>query len=109
MDGHSKRFEHQNFSGWNSPGRPGNRDTCSRMPLHYFGNGPDLVECASEKNELKVGLYTPGMQIPVRANPPDYYLVLAWNFFEKFLRKEQEFIAGGGKFILPIPEPRIVP
>ncbi len=83
--------------------------------LNYCRIGPDLIEYASEKNELKVGLCTPGMRIPVRseaearANPPDFYLVLAWNFFEEFLKKEQDYIRRGGKFILPIPEPRVVP
>ncbi|MBI2900391.1 MAG: class I SAM-dependent methyltransferase [Planctomycetes bacterium] len=83
--------------------------------LNYCGIGPDLIDYAAEKNDLKVGLYTPGMRIPVRhesearADPPDCFLVLAWNFFDEFLKKEEEFVRGGGRFILPVPEPRIVP
>ena len=38
---------------------------------------------------------------------PDYYLLLSWNFAEEFY-KNKEFIKGKRKFILPIPEPKIV-
>jgi NDP-4-keto-2,6-dideoxyhexose 3-C-methyltransferase len=39
---------------------------------------------------------------------PDYYLVLPWYFLEKFLEREQEFLARGGKCIAPLPELRVV-
>jgi len=76
--------------------------------------GPDVLEYAAEKNPLKVGLYTPGMHIPVVADehwhrdPPDYFLVLAWNFLDEFLAKERAYREQGGKFIVPVPEPRVI-
>lgn len=76
--------------------------------------GPDILEYAAEKNPLKVGLYTPGMHIPVVADehwhsdPPDYFLVLAWNFLDEFLAKERGYRERGGKFIVPVPEPRVI-
>lgn len=82
--------------------------------LNYCRIGTDILDYASEKNRLKCGLYTPGMHIPVipeqeaAANPPDYYLMLAWNFLEELLAKEKDYRARGGKFIVPIPEPRII-
>lgn len=82
--------------------------------LNYCKIGPDILEYAAEKNELKCGLYTPGMHIPViredeaRSNPPDYYLLLPWNFGEELLAKERDFRTRGGKFIVPIPEPSII-
>ena len=82
--------------------------------LNYVGLGPDLIECATEKNPLKCGYYTPGMHIPVvhedtvQARPPDYYLLLPWNFKEELLEKERDFRSKGGKFIIPIPDPHIV-
>src|SRR5207302_8990961 len=33
--------------------------------LNYFGAGADLIECLVEKNELRRGLYSPGMHIPI--------------------------------------------
>jgi len=82
--------------------------------LNFCKIGPDILDYATEKNPFKFGLYTPGMHIPVvpeesaRETPPDYYLVLAWNFFDEFVEKEREFRERGGRFVLPLPEPRVV-
>jgi len=38
----------------------------------------------------------------------DYYLALPWHFLAEFLEREQEFLAGGGQFIVPLPEVRVV-
>jgi hypothetical protein len=82
--------------------------------LNYCKIGPDMLEYAVEKNPLKCGLYTPGMHIPVidekeaASRVPDYYLLLPWNFAEELLAKEAGYRSRGGRFILPIPEPRIV-
>lgn len=82
--------------------------------LNYCHIGSDILEYATEKNPLKHGLFTPGMHIPVipeeeaRADPPDYYFVLPWNFFDEFLEKEKAYQENGGKFILPIPEPCVI-
>lgn len=34
----------------------------------------------------------------------DYFFVLPWHFNESILRREQEYISQGGKFIFPFPE-----
>jgi len=81
--------------------------------LNYCRIGPDILDYAAEKAHLKIGLYTPGMHIPVideaeaMKNPPDYFLLLAWNFKDELLHKNQAYRAQGGKFILPIPTPHI--
>lgn len=82
--------------------------------LNYCGIGPDILDYAAEKAPLKIGLFTPGTHIPVidedqaMKNPPDYFLLLAWNFKDELLKKNREFRESGGKFIIPIPHPHIV-
>lgn len=80
--------------------------------LNYCGIGTSFVDYAVEKNPLKCGLYIPGVHIPIiseeSAEMPDYYLILPWNFLDEFLNKEKQFFKNGGKFIVPIPEPRII-
>jgi len=77
------------------------------------------VEAASiaymvDDNPLKQGLYSPRFHIPVVApdelyrRPPDYLLILAWNFAESIMAKLSWYSAAGGRFIVPMPEPRIV-
>lgn len=82
--------------------------------LNYCGIDERFISYAVDKNPLKVGLYTPGAHLPVRPvsalaeQPPDYLLILAWNFADEIIEQQREYRARGGKFIIPIPEPRIV-
>ena len=67
-----------------------------------------------DKSPLKVGLYTPGTHIPVLPTEtllerqPDYVLILAWNFADEIVRQQAEYASRGGRFILPLPRPRVL-
>ncbi len=82
--------------------------------LNYCGISTDILDYVSDTTPFKQGRYTPGTHIPVFPEshfhdcPPDYTLLLAWNYADEILAKEREYRQRGGKFILPIPEPRIV-
>ncbi|WP_354069416.1 class I SAM-dependent methyltransferase [Bradyrhizobium sp. LB5.2] len=82
--------------------------------LNYCGLGSDFLDFVTEKSRLKLGRYTPGMNIEVvpddmlLKHQPDYALLLAWNFAEEIMNNLKEFSDRGGKFIIPIPTPRIV-
>ena len=82
--------------------------------LNSFGIGPDLVQKAVERNQMKVGLAIPGVRIPIaeeRADEaPDAYLVLAWNFIDEFLKNPANiaFMNDGGEFIVPVPRVEVV-
>lgn len=81
--------------------------------LNYSRIGPELVSLAVEVNQFKIGRLTPGTHIPVIdekeiKSEPDYYLLLAWNFLDHFIRKYEGFLGRGGKFIVPNPRVNIV-
>jgi methylation protein EvaC len=78
--------------------------------LNYCGIGPELIEFISDTTPIKQGKYSPGMHIPVRpyedfkADYPDTALLFAWNHKEEIIKKEQEFMKKGGKWITHIKE-----
>jgi hypothetical protein len=88
--------------------------TKGNVVLQFCGIGPDLLPCIAEVNEEKFGAFTPGTGIPIvseadaRRMNPDYMLVLPWHFRDGIVRREAEFLAGGGRLIFPFPEIEII-
>jgi hypothetical protein len=39
---------------------------------------------------------------------PEYLLVLAWNLLQEVVDQEAEHRRRGGRFIVPVPEPRVL-
>jgi SAM-dependent methyltransferase len=82
--------------------------------VNSSGIGTDLVDFVVDRNVHKQGLLMPGVHIPIRApkalldERPDYVLLLAWNFKDEIVRQQQEYLRGGGRFIVPVPEPAVV-
>ena len=75
--------------------------------LNYFGVGTETIDCLLEKNELRKGLYSPGMHIPILIEKeveekPDIYYVLAWNFKKEILKNNQNLIDQGIEFYFPV-------
>jgi len=82
--------------------------------LNYCGIGTDLLDYVVDRSPHKVGRFTPGSHLEVKpvevllSDRPDYVLILAWNFAEEIMQQQREYAATGGRFILPLPEPRVV-
>jgi len=82
--------------------------------MNYCKISSDLLDYITELNPLKIGKFSPGMHIPIveekrlLIDKPDYGLLLAWNFADEIIKNNQKFVKNGGKFIIPIPHPRIV-
>ena len=82
--------------------------------LGFLEIGPELLPYIVDRSPLKQGLFTPGTHIPVVAperlltDQPDYVLLLAWNFVDEIVAQQAEYRKRGGKFMVPVPEVRIL-
>jgi len=82
--------------------------------LNYCGINSDLIEYISDTTPIKQGKFTPGMHIPVvpyetfKSKPPDYAVLFAWNHAEEIMAKEKDFVGAGGKWIVHVPEVRVL-
>ncbi|MBU1086389.1 MAG: class I SAM-dependent methyltransferase [Candidatus Omnitrophica bacterium] len=89
--------------------------TKGNVILQYYGLDHTLIKAAAERSPEKWGKYTIGTWIPIvseeeaRRAQPDYFLVLPWAFFDEFYKREEKWRSKGGKFIVPLPEFRVVP
>lgn len=82
--------------------------------MYHFGITKEIITFIADDNPLKQGLFTPGLGIPVvdakhmYEKQPDYVVILAWNFAESIMKKHEHFLLSGGRFIVPLPELRVV-
>ncbi len=82
--------------------------------LQYFGLDNTLIDAIAERSPYKFGLKTIGTNIPIKSEEevremnPDYMLVLPWHFISEFIKREDEFLSKGGKFIVPCPTFEII-
>lgn len=82
--------------------------------LNFYGLGADVLDFVADRSTAKQGRLTPGTHLPIvgpeelTRRRPDYALLLTWNFAEEILRQQQAYRDAGGKFIVPLPEVRIV-
>jgi GDPmannose 4,6-dehydratase len=82
--------------------------------LQYFGIDSRLITAAAERNPEKFGRRTPLTGIPIiseeeaRLKKPDYFIVLPWHFKEEFVKREEDYLKSGGKFIFPLPTFEVV-
>jgi SAM-dependent methyltransferase len=83
--------------------------------LNYCNIGTEFLDYIIDTTPLKQGLYTPGMHIPVKSDKENIEkpsqqiaLLLAWNYEEAIINKEKLFLKNGGKFLIPIPTPKII-
>lgn len=88
--------------------------TKGNVVLQFCGFTPEDIPAIAEVNEEKFGRFTPGTKIPIiseaeaRARKPDYFLLLPWHFKDGILKREQDYLSNGGRFIIPFPEIEIV-
>ena len=81
--------------------------------LNYCSIDGNMLDYITEVNKLKIGTYSPGMHIPViderkaGRDKPDAALILSWNLSDSIIKNMRKR-GFGGKFIVPLPMPKVV-
>jgi len=82
--------------------------------LNYCGIGTETLDFVADRSSYKQGKYSPGQHLPIleaealAAKQPNFALLLTWNFAEEILKQQKAYQEKGGRFIVPIPTPRIL-
>ena len=82
--------------------------------INYIKAGTDTIDYVVDRNVHKQGKFMPGMHQPIvdparlLEDMPDVVLILPWNFKDEIVAQQTEFLARGGRFMVPIPEPKLL-
>ena len=82
--------------------------------LNFCPSAAARLACVLDRSPHKQGLFTPGAHVPVvspdgwEPNGATHMLITAWNFKDEIMRQMSWFAGQGGRFVIPIPRPRIV-
>lgn len=88
--------------------------TKGNVILQYMNLDAKLIHAAADRSPEKWGKFTIGTGIPIESEAnfrmcrPDYALMLPYAFEQEFLKREVGWLMSGGKFIIPLPVPRVI-
>ncbi len=83
--------------------------------LNYCGIRGDLIQATVDRSPHKQGMHLPGTHIPIYSPElisearPDYLLILPWNLQEEIASQMAHIRDWGGRFVVPIPDVRVLP
>lgn len=96
--------------------------------MYAFGLSGEDISFIVDDAPLKQGRFMPGTHVPIlhpddlygkgphyapptggaTRGTPDYCVIMAWNFAEPIMKAHARFAETGGKWIVPVPEPRVI-
>ncbi|MET4245525.1 class I SAM-dependent methyltransferase [Bradyrhizobium sp. RT10b] len=100
------RAKGRTIAGYGASGR-------ANTIIQYCGIGREHLEYMIDDAPAKHGYSTPGSHLMIRSNevlrrdPPDYLLIFAWSFFNEIAAKSADYVAQGGRLMVPLPDVRI--
>lgn len=100
------RAKGRSIAGYGASGR-------ANTIIQYCGIGAEHLEYMIDDAPAKHGFYTPGSHLLIRNNeilrsdPPDYLLIFAWSFFNEIAAKCSDYLAHGGRMMVPLPDVRV--
>lgn len=103
----SLRKQNKKIVGYGAPAK-------GNTLLNFCGIDHTTIDFIIDTTPFKQGLFAPGSHIPVyhpdtfHPFQPHYAILLAWNYADAIVEKEQSFRNNGGKFIIPVPQVRII-
>lgn len=91
-------------------GAPGKGNTL----LNYCGIRTDFIDYTVDRSPHKQNNFLPGSHIPIlhpdmiKQTKPDYVLILPWNLKDEIINQHKYIREWGGKFVVPIPQLKII-
>jgi len=82
--------------------------------LYYFGLEEGSLDYLFDDNPTRDGMFSPGCHLPVLSSEqiyekrPDYILIFAWRYAAAIIKRHQNFLDDGGKFLIPLPRIKVI-
>lgn len=83
--------------------------------MNFCGIDSEYLDYVVDDAPAKHGFYTPGTHVEIKpweavskSQSPEYALLFAWSFINEVKKRRSEYLAAGGKFIVPLPEVQII-
>lgn len=82
--------------------------------LNYCGVRTDFLDFTVDRSPHKQGRFLPGTRVPIhgpdrlREARPDYVLILPWNLKEEIMEQMADVRSWGGRFVVAIPEVKVL-
>lgn len=83
--------------------------------MNFCGIDGKYLDYVVDDAPAKHGFYTPGTHVEIKpwdvtkaGSFPEYALLFAWSFIDEVKKRRLDYLAQDGKFIVPLPEVKIV-
>jgi len=96
----------QSIAGYGAPAK-------GNTLLNYCEVGTDFIDYTVDRSPHKQGQFLPGTHIPIhhpdkiKQTRPDYLVILPWNLRQEVMEQMGYIREWGGRFVVPIPEPKV--